>query len=598
MSLGLALQSAISSLQLNQRAMTVTSSNIANVNTRGYTRKIQGQESRILGGLGTGVRDNGITRRVDQFLIKDIRRESSLFGALAYRTEILRQTQDFFGTPSSNTGINAAINQLGTALSALSINPDDNVAQLDFLTYAQETARQVRFMNTELQGLRSTVDQEINDTVNSINTLLNQIHDLNVQISQGRAGGNPTPELDDIRDTYVEDLSELINVSTLENPTGSLSIIIGGVVVVDQVVKEFSYSPQSSVAPGTTFSNITLTGFTDASPFITNGRLSEQLALRDTTLPNMAAQLDTLARTVFDEMNAIHNLGTSFPPPSSLTGSVGGFTGAEVIGATTTGVLRVAVTDANGDIIDDGTGNPAYRDIDLGALGAGATITDVVNAINAVPYNTLLTASINADGQLQIVGAGTNRIALTEVTAVDFAGSNQGFSHYFGLNDLFTADTAAVSTDEGAFAGSLNVSAFLQNDPQRVASTRLGTGTYIIGDNAISIGDGSNALALADKLGENLAFAASGGLPTMSRTLAGYASAIITDSANKVAKAETDMDVQRTVVENLIFRLKEDSGVDIDQELSQMIEYENAYNASARVISTIQRMFDELERIV
>ena len=130
------------------------------------------------------------------------------------------------------------------------------------------------------------------------------------------------------------------------------------------------------------FDAIDLRG-TDITTEITSGQLGALIKLRDTTLPNLQSELNTLASGVFDQINAVHNDGTAFPPPNTLTGTQTVAAGDPFAG---TGTTRIAVVDANGDLVAP----PIELD-----LTAYATVGAVQTALNA---------ALGANGTASIVG--------------------------------------------------------------------------------------------------------------------------------------------------------------------------------------------------
>ena len=118
----------------------------------------------------------------------------------------MSRTQEFYGTPGSNSAINASINNLSDAFSALSIDPRDNVAQSDFLNHPESSARQIREMALGLQTLRANSDQKINDTITQINDLLNRVDSLNDDIQDATISNRDKGDLEDQRDLVLEEL--------------------------------------------------------------------------------------------------------------------------------------------------------------------------------------------------------------------------------------------------------------------------------------------------------------------------------------------------------------------------------------------------------
>src|SRR3546814_2986470 len=109
MPLARALSNALSGLQVNQAALQVTSNNVANVNTPGYSRKVVETSARVLGGQGAGVEISAISRAVNQFLMRDVRTETSTLGARQVRSEYYTRMQQMLGNQDrKSTGLNSS----------------------------------------------------------------------------------------------------------------------------------------------------------------------------------------------------------------------------------------------------------------------------------------------------------------------------------------------------------------------------------------------------------------------------------------------------------------------------------------------------------
>ena len=341
--------------------------------------------------------------------------------------------------------------------------------------------------------------------------------------------------------------------------------------------------------------------------------------MRDTVLPNLQAEIDQLAARLRDEVNALHNKGTSFPPSNQLSSGRLFDSTADVV--TVSGSIRFAVVESDGDVPENlATAQPFS--VDLGAIAVPATIQDVVNAINtqaaSQPPQVIQAqlVSVGSQFQLQISTLnGNHRLVLDEAdsavsgftpnggTAQSVSlqnGNSPGFSHFFGLNDLFV--TPGFETGEALSAGltrSMAVRQELVNDPSKLAHASTAfTLPLTGGQNLIPAGGADIAEALAAKFDEALSFSATGGLGVTSTTLAGYGAEITFGNATAAARADSNVAIQGALHEELKFRSDSLSGVNLDEELSQMIVIQQAYSASARIITTVQELFAVLQQMV
>lgn len=453
MSLTLALQTALSGLQANQTAMQVTSNNVANANTEGYTRKSVEFASRRINVTGAGVDIASITRDVDEFLLRQVQEQGGTVERLSARDQFLSQIQGLFGTPNSDDTVASGMTKLNNDFETLALSPESDSARFEAVNDARKLAVQLTQLSETIQTLRAEADQRISAVTTDVTNQLQIVQDLNIKISQAIALNQPTGELRDQRDTALAKISKAMDIRTFEDAGGKVSIFTGSGRTLLSEGSVFSITHTSAaqtdantayIQPGDANYPGSINGIFAGTPDLTNGtnditnqiqdgELKGLIDVRDTLLPNLQKELDRLTEVLKTQINTVHNQGTAFPPPATLTGT-------QTVAATDafagTGTARVAVLDqSTGDVVE-------FVDVNLAALGATATVNDVVNAINAGLTGT--PASINSAGQLvlqaQSAGQGISINENTSAVTV-VGGETRGLSHYFGLNDFFTANT-------------------------------------------------------------------------------------------------------------------------------------------------------------
>jgi flagellar hook-associated protein 1 FlgK len=605
-SISVAMGTAVSGLSVNQTALQTTSNNIANANTVGYTAKKVNLATVLLDGQGAGVQVSGITRSVNEFLLRDVRNQTSFLADATVRSSYYASTQDMFGTLDSNSSIGARLTALSNNLQALAVEPADSGNQLSVINAAVTATQQLNQMSQNIQNLRNQADDDIAGAVTNVNTLLNNIAQLNAQISRNTALHLPTGDMQDQRDQAVVQLSNYMDISYYTRPSGEMVIFSGsGRTLVDHSAATFNYTSASNISadasyPGGGIDGITLNGV-DVTTEFHSGQIKGLIDMRDTDLPNLGSELDRLATVMRDQINAIHNDGTALPPPDSLTGTrTFGAPATDTVNMT--GTVRIAVLN------DDGTAASVPFDFSLDDLatvvGGPPTIEQIRDAINgvyavpapptnpAIPGLTGATASINADGAL-VISANTagQGIAINEGTSTE-ATTGFGFSHYFGLNDFFVGSTV------GGLASNISVRSDIVANGQNLARGELNEGTLAVGDTALTSGDASIASRMANKFTENLSFASAGGLPTTNTTLSGYGASILSDNATRSADADDVKNFRQTVLADVQNKSDSASGVNMDEEMANLILYQNAYSASARVITTLSEVMKTLTDMV
>lgn len=600
-SINVALGTAISGLQTTQAALAITSNNIANANTPGYSRKTVNLENLLIDGQGAGVKIGSVSREVNEYLLRDVRAQTSANGETSVRQKFFASMQNMFGTPDAASSMASTMTTLGNKMSALAVDPSSTNSQLDLVGAADILTRQMNDMSKQIHDMRYEADQSVASSVGQINQLLQNIAELNINISRNLALNQPAGDLQDQRDTAIASLADKMDISYFTRGTGETVIFMAsGRPLVDREASSISYTLASAMDgevsyPSNGIGGIMLNG-ADVTGEIKSGQLRALIEMRDTELPNFGAEMDRLATTLKDQINAIHNDGVAIPPPASLTGERGFSPATDTVSMT--GTVRIAVLNA------DGTAAGTPFDFNLADLttvvGGTPTVAQVVNAINgayaastpAIPGLTGATASTNALGQLVITantagqGIGINEGNSQEAT------TGFGFSHYFGLNNLF------VGSSLGGLASNISVRSDILTDTQRVSRGQLSSGVLASGDIALTSGDSAIAERMADIFNTRLTFAAAGGLASTTTTLAGYGANILSDNATRASNADDAAAYRLNVLSDISAKAESASGVSTDDEMANLIMYQNAYGASARVITTLSEMLKTLVDMV
>ena len=579
MSLGTSLSTALTGLTAVQSALQIASNNIANANTEGYTRKEVTPLPILIAGQGVGVDLSDISRNVNDVLVRELRGQTSDLGRLRFDDEFFVRMQDLFGSLESGTSLTARVTELTATFEAYATAPEDAGRAADLVQKAQTLTRQFNTMALEIQKMRTDADQGITAAIDTVNLRVAEIAELNTQIARDLASGLPIANLEDQRDKAVSAIAEYMEFDTFKRSTGEMVLVTeGGRILVDSRVPTFTHTPSAGLDVSVTYpgpiDGINLDGV-DITTEIVNGKLGAMIQQRDTTLPNLAAEIDVLANTLFDQINAIHNDGAAFPPPNTLTGTRTVAGGDAFAG---TGTTRIAITDANGQLVAP----PVELD-----LSAYATVGALVTAIDT---------ALGADGSASIVGGkvvidaavSTNGVVINEN---DTAVGTQGFSHYFGLNDFFVGDNSVN------LASNIAVRSDIVTTPELISHTEFSDAAAIAGDQAITDGGISVAQRLADVFNTTFAFAATGELGATNVKMSEYASQILASNATQAAEAENQIAFKQVLYDDIKFRSESFSGVNIDEEMADLITLQNSFAAVARVITVTQELMDTLNNI-
>ncbi len=389
MSLTIAMQSAISGLNASQLALQVTSANVSNANTPGYTHKTLSNETRILDGLGAGVFTTLIARTVDLQLQQQMRLQSA--GSNQYDTlnTYYQQMQNLFGNLQDNsTSFVTAISAFENALQALGVTPEGVSQRTSVLNAAQNLTQQLANAGSQLQSMRGEADNQVSDAIKTVNDNLQNVDLINKQIARNKALNQPTGDLEDQRDNAIDKIAKEMDITYFTKGNGEVAIFTkNGRTLLDAQPQLLSHRPAANMSASVSHANGSVDGISlggvDITSEIHTGEIGALIDLRDARIPALVSELDRLTGQLRDQMNAIHNEGTAFPPPNILTGGHQ-FVSGDTLAAK--GNIRIAVTDASGKYVDDGGGSPDFGDIDLSqltaAVGGTLTVQNVVDAIN------------------------------------------------------------------------------------------------------------------------------------------------------------------------------------------------------------------------
>ena len=597
MSLSFALSNALSGLQANQAALSVISSNVSNANTEGYTRKVIQQTSIVLNNQGAGVNIDSVVRRVDDRLQLELRETISSQRQLAVLERYYASAQSLFGSIGDDAALSSDVDTLAGSITNLSASPESNSLRGLVLEDAGALAREVSSLAMNVQELRLDADREITRIVGLINEQLDNIVALNEKIAQNVASNQPTAEFEDKRDVAINEIAQYLDINYFTRTTGEAVVYLdSGLPIVDSAPRYLSHSSVSAMGATVTHASNSIDGIDSGGVDITNqiqrGELAALIEMRDVTLPRMQESLDRFAERLRDEINLAHNRGSGLPPANTLTGTRS-FAAPATDNVTLTSAVRIAVTDANGTIVD-------FFDLAAGTY----TIDDIRDQINT-NIGANATATTAVDGPLAIsANNAANGIAIVDLgaqTVTDNGTSSTygGFSYFFGLNDFFVTPGNVTNDAITGIAQGLSVRSDLNEATGSLSRGSLSTDLALAaGDVGIAQGDNSIVDAMAAAFGQNFIFAAAGDVPQITSTLSGYAAEILGVNAIQAARNTDQLEFETSLEQQLSLRFQGQVGVNVDEEMANLILYQNAYAASARVITTTQEMFDDLQRII
>jgi flagellar hook-associated protein 1 FlgK len=619
MSLSQALSVALAGVHVTQQGLSVIAGNVANANTPGYVDETVTPVEVAAGGSGgSNVDSSGINRNLNALLQSQLWTESSGGSYADTAAQIYQQLQQIYGTPGSSSSFDSVYNNFTSSLQALATSPSSYSNQAAVIGAAQTLAQSLNGMTAGIQQLRSQAEAGISGDVQTANTALSQIANINLQLEAAQPDA-ATATLEDQRDQDVAQLSQLMNVRVQKNANNQYSLFTstGQQLVSGTQASQLSFNNVGTLSATSLWSanpsqdgagTITLTSPSGtqsdliASGAIQSGEIGAYLQMRDTILPQAQNQLDELANQM---SQALSNQTTAGTP--AVSGSQTGF-GVDVGGLSAGNSVQLNYTDSGNvqhtiTLVALGPGgalplqtspsNPNNQIIGVNFAGGMAAVVTQLNAAFGTnlqfsnPSGTVLQA-LNASSTTNVVNALSATSTVTSLTS----GSPQLPLFLDGTTPITGALTSAGSQTTG-LAGRIAVNATLAAAPASLVAYAAGT----------AAGDPTRPNFLLSQLtGATLAYAPTTGIGSaqqpFSGTLADYMSAMMSQQSQAANAATNLQQGQDTVVSALQQRFNSTSGVSIDTELSNLIALQNAYGANARVMSTIQQMMTTLLQTV
>ncbi len=546
------LNTAKLGLLSQQLAIEVTGQNIANVQTEGYSRqevKFEATTPRSfsLGQLGTGVRVAGIERSHDEFLFSQILSEGDTLGRFQVRKDVFDQLEILL---SENNGqsLNLTLSSFFSAIQDVSGNPTGLPERSSMLAEAQNLASVFNNLGESLFQIQRNLDATISVEVAKINSLTEEIAALNQAIHANEPTTFSANDLRDKRDQKVKELSELIDLNFVDEQDGQISITLNDGTPL--VLQSTAFTLDTSInGNNKSFLDIVVLdgagNSTNITSSITGGTLKGYLDMRDTEVEDLRDKLDRLAAGFVQEFNKIHQQGFG----------IDGSTGNNLFSALTTTVL----------INTNNTGS--------------ATLT----ATNGDPSN------ISVD-KYEITITGSNSFSLTNLTT----GASSGTFTFTSGSTFNLANGFAVT-----ISGTPAVGDKFKLSVSESASRNFSVASGVLSNSSkISAGlnsstDGANALELVElqfKLVFDSITLDSAGSGTF--TFDEFYSAIVSTVGINSFSSQSIFSQQEAILLQLDTRRESISGVSIDEELINMIKFQQAYNAAARLIGVVDELLD------
>ncbi len=567
------LHVSLRGLQSTEEHIKIASQNITNADRPGYTRKTF-ESDYITGNFGSVPIGGTIFGSLNKFLLEGVVSDTINVGKKAVVSEFLDIYVRRTGSIPSDFSLTSTLNDFFSHLDLLTIGPENRVQKEQTVSDAEVIALYLRDMSNTIQSQRTEVEIDIDKTVDRINQALTNLNDINEKIIRTAPSNSAAlADFEDKQGAELQKLAEEIDFTYYFDSRDRVQIYHpGGQPMLLLRDLPLSFDPVSTLVGSVTYPSginpIELNGV-DITTSIKGGRLGGLIELRDVSLVEEQEKFNEFASVLRDTLNAALNTRASRPSRNELVGEMG-FAAADPFAGT--GNVRVAITNNAGVV-------QSFTDLNLAAYG---TVGAVATALNGLPG---ITASLSVDGELIVTSIDpTLGVSINEMSS-DVGANNRGFSHFFGLNNLFT----------GLGAEDIRVADYLLANSDHLALGELSaSATLAVGDIGISLGDSSVSASLSTALDRSISFNAAGDFSAQNVSLRTYAESVMSRAALKGSIAQDEFDAADVVRQQEVDFMNNTTGVNVDEEMGVLLEMESHYQASAQVIAVIKGLLEEL----
>ncbi|WIJ26648.1 flagellar hook-associated protein FlgK [Devosia sp. RR2S18] len=604
MGLTTSLNNAVSGLRTNQDALSIISRNIANSGTPGYHRQslnVVDHNSQN----STYARTAGATRAFNQSLQSYYTRQVADTAYSGIQANYLDRLQGVLGKPGSAGSLDTLFSGIQNAMQAVATSPDDYVARSQAVAQAQTMAETLNRLSSNIQGMRQEAEGQIASNVHNLNGMLNSIVEVNKRMLDLGVGDSSRAALMDQRDRLVSSVAEMIDVRADYRADGTVALMTrSGVGLIDGGLSTFSFESAGALSPNSTFDPdptktkvgklmlTTPSGLTFdlvAQGVLQGGELGGLVNLRDKTLVEAQDQLDEIAAGLAQAFSTIQNPGTPV-----TVGGAPGFDidisqvqpGNDVLFTYSEGGVDRRVRLVNSSEPTDYFDASGQRVIGVDFSADPATLAAEIDA----KFPQLAFSSTGA-GNLRVLNNGAEvKSAVARSTSTGSQGAGLGFN-------LF------VDQGNAAFTNNLN-----GDPPQREGfAARISVNREVLADNRLmvqfeaggTLGDADRANYIIDQL-NSMSFtsggdpAANAGKFQLNGNLGEVISQVVGFQGSSINAALTKRDDRQLTLDTIVDQMETEYGVNVDEEMSRLMEIQNAYAANARVVSVVKELLDSL----
>ena len=567
------LSVGLRALETQRKSLDVTGHNIANANNENYNKQRAVHKASYpytapglsnnggAGQIGTGVEIAQIERVKDQFISSQIFNETQTSGYWEEMQRGLEKVEYILNEPSSS-GIDSSINKFWNSLQDLSNNPGDNAARNMVRENAYNVIDSFQSVENQLNDYKESINDNLTNAAENINNITKKMADLNKQIVSVKGSGQSPNDLLDERDALYKDLSSLINVQSREDSLGNLVVSTNGLQLVNgsdsYELKTEGFTDDNSIPKNEDRLIHSQTG-TEIEP--TNGKIAAWMDMRDEKLDFYAGRLDKLANTMVSEFNTQHKAGY----------------------------------DANG-VDGENFFKPIDPDSDQSAtsqLDLTTAIKDLENGLDKIAAGN---KNIDTFVELDTLGndlSGNYQVEVTENESnsdqFDIVINDSEGNEVYSKDGIDAEDPIQLTVDSnGDITDDSNPGAGnIANEDFTLTINETGNRNISL-DKAIGNGENANALGNLFNTGEVIE----------GTSLEGYFRTIVTSVGAESSRSQQMKNNQDVVLKQLTTLDRSVSGVSLDEEMANLIKYQQSYSAAAKYINKTEELLDSLMTIV
>jgi flagellar hook-associated protein 1 FlgK len=624
------LSTSVSGLLAFQQALNVTSNNISNSATPGYSVegiKLAEQPGSGTGGgyFGNGVNVQSVTRSYDEMLAAQVRSSQSSYSSFNTLSTQAAQIDNMLS--SSSTGLTATLQSFVNSLQSLSTAPASTAQRQVVLSQAQTLVTQLRSYQSQLTTQSQDLESQVGNTVTQINTIAKNIALLNGQIAAASGGGQTPNQLMDQRDSLVDQLSQYVNVNAITQSDGEMDIYVGSgqPLVVSGTAQTLVASADPNDASESDIGIAAGNGnVSDITKEINGGTLGGLLTTRSQVLDPTENALGQIAVGIAAVMNQQQASGMDLTgaqgqpmfavgPPQILPSTTN--TGTGTVGATitdasqvTTDNYKLTYSGTTWDLQDTTTGQP----VTMTGTGTSADpfvaagVSIVVNGAPAAGDNYVIKPTAGAVDGMSVVLSSPTQIAAASLGASAAASGNTGTAtisapsitdptnwtngaytiSFTDPTDYQVTDSGGNVVTSGTYTSGSPIS--FNGEQVSISGTPAGGDTFTVGpNNKANTGDNTNVLAMAADV---TASVLNGGTTSLNAA----ANNLVSAMGVLTQQAQANSTAQQSVNQSAVNARSNLSGVNLDDEAAKMLQYQQAYQACAQMIQSSQTIFNSL----